>query len=395
MQERTCAAMVAKDLEEIKSLDGLEFDADYREAGRAALKEILESRMSNWIDAYLEELRGRESGEPDRGNGHFERQLLTEMGDMVLAVPRPRTTSAAQALKKFRRRPAQVDRAILECFVLGCSTRKVAQALAPLLGERVSASTVSAVAKQLDAHLAAFHRRPLKDDYQFLFFDGVVLKQKSGAGSVKRVALVCRGIRTDGRKENIDFYLAAGESQEEWEAFLNDLDQRGLTGEKTELIVTDGGQGLLAALGLVYPRIPAQRCWAHKTRNVLDKVKKKDRTAVKTDLHQISYAKNLKAAQHAARRFADQWENTYPKAVASLRQDLDSLLEFLRFPPKLRQELRTTNAIERQFREVRRRTRPMGVFSDRTRVERILFAVLNYENHKRGVAPVLLLTQNS
>jgi len=174
---------------------------------------------------------------------------------------------------------------------------------------------------------------------------------------------------------------------------LNDLYQRGLVGEKTELIVVDGGKGLLAALGLVCPRVPVQRCWVHKSRNVLDKVKKKDQEAVKKNLHKISHAKNLKAARKAARRFADKWEKTYPKAVDCLRQDLDSLLEFMRFEKQWRPQVRTTNAIERQFREVRRRTRAMGVFSDRTSVERILSAVLTYENHKQGVAPVLLLTQ--
>jgi len=395
MQEVTCEVRLAESLSEVKAEDWLAWDGDYREAGRLALKEILEGRMNSRIDAYLEDLRRLGGAEPDRRNGSFSRHLLTELGDIVLAVPRTRRTSAAKILQKFKRRPAQIDRTILESFLLGCSTRKVAQALLPILGEPVSATLVSEVAKQLDDHVAAFHRRKLTDGYRFLFFDGVVLKQKTGAGSVKRVALVCRGIRFDGRKENIDFYLARGESQEEWEAFLNDLYQRGLVGEKTELIVSDGGKGLLAALGLVYARIPVQRCWVHKTRNVLDKVKKSDQGKVKSDLHRISHANNLRAARHEAGRFAAKWEPAYPKAVDCLRQDLDSLLEFLRFEPKIRNQIRTTNAIERQFVEVRRRTRPMGVFGDRTSVERILYAVLNYENHKQGAAPVLLLTQNS
>jgi transposase-like protein len=395
MQELTCGISVAEARAWVKEWDWEAAEGDYREAGRQALQEILETRMANWVDAYLEELERRAPALPDRRNGYFERHLLTELGDISLAVPRTRRTSAAKMLKKFKRRPAQVDRAILECFVLGCSTRKVGEALAPLLGEEVSAATVSAVAKQLDAHVAAFHRRRLQDQYKFLIFDGVVMKQKTGAGAVKRTALVARGIRADGKKENIDFYLAHGESQEEWEAFLNDLYQRGLVGENAELIVSDGGKGLLAALGLVYARRPVQRCWAHKTRNILDKVKKKDQAAVKHDLHQISHAPHLRSARTAARRFADKWGRAYPKAVDCLRQDLDSLLEFLRFDPKWRKEIRTTNAIERQFREVRRRTRPMGVFSDRTSVERILYAVLNYANRKQGVAPLLLLTQKT
>ena len=113
------------------------------------------------------------------------------------------------------------------------------------------------------------------------------------------------GIRPDGTKEIIDFRLAPGESQGAWEAFLSDLYNRGLKGENTELIGTDGGRGLLAALPLVYSHIPLQRCWAHKIRNVLDKVKKKDHLVVKGDLHKIMNASNLVKARQAAGRFAD------------------------------------------------------------------------------------------
>jgi transposase-like protein len=285
---------------------------------------------------------------------------------------------------------------ILACFVLGLSTRKVGPALLPLLGERVSAATVSRVTRVLDEAVAAFHRRPLRGRYRVLVFDGVVLSRKTGAGAVRRPVLVALGIREDGRKEVLDFRLAQGESQAAWEAFLTDLYGRGLTGEGVELIVTDGGVGLLATLPIVYPRIPVQRCWAHKTRNILDKMRRADRDAGKRDLHRISHARNLRDARRAARRFADRWEEIYPKAVACLRRDLDELLLFLRFEdPEWRKAARTTNAVERRFREVRRRIRPMGVFSDRTSMERILFAVFSHENWKEKTSTPFLLTQKS
>ena len=101
-------------------------------------------------------------------------------------------------------------------------------------------------------------------------------------------------------------------------------------------------------------------------------------------------------ARSAARRFAERWRATYPKVVASLRQDLEELLAFFSFEDeKWRRMARITNAMERRFREVRRRTRPMGVFSDRTSMDRILFAVFTYENRKEGIGPLFLLTQNS
>jgi putative transposase len=225
--------------------------------------------------------------------------------------------------------------------------------------------------------------------------DGVVLARKTGAGAIKRPVLVALGLRPDGKKEVIDFRLAQSESAAEWERFLGDLFRRGLVGDGLEMICVDGGAGLLAALPTVYPCIPVQRCWAHKIRNVLDKVRKADQGAVKADLHAVMNAKTRPQARSAARRFADRWQEDYPKAVRCLRDDLDELLTCWRYKSfDQRKQVRTTNAIERRFREVRRRTRPMGVFSDRTSMDRILFAVFNHENKNQGVStPPLLLTQ--
>lgn len=209
------------------------------------------------------------------------------------------------------------------------------------------------------------------------------MKRKTGMGAQKRTVLVALGIRADGRREIIDFQQAQGESQAAWEAFLNHLYQGGLKGSGLKLILTDGGKGLQAALPLVYGPIPVQRCWAHKTRNVLNKVKKADQPMVKQDLHRISHAETLPQAQQAAKRFLEHWQNTDPKAVLCLQKDLPDLLTFHRVDLALpKTALRTTNAIERRFREVRRRTRPMGVFSDHTSIDRIVFSVFSHENKK-------------
>lgn len=282
------------------------------------------------------------------------------------------------------------------CFLLGLSTRKVGSALLSMLGQPVSPSTVSDIAKQLDRSVHAYHQRPLPDHYEVLVLDGIVMKRKTGVGAQRRSMLVALGIKPDGNKEIIDFRQVAGESQNAWEGFLNDLYRRGLKGELLKLVVVDGGKGLLAALDLVYGQVPLQRCWAHKTRNVLNHVKRTDQNKVKRSLHRISYARNLREAQKAAQRFVLRWNESYPKAVQCLQRDLPELLSFLQanagLPPSV---LRTTNAIERRFREVRRRSRPMGTFSDRTSMERILYAVFTYENLKQRTAtPFLLLTQN-
>jgi len=371
---------------------GLEWGEGYRSLGRQALAAILRDQMGHAIDEHLDRMARLD--EADRRNGSYSRHLLTELGDIELSVPRTRRFAPIAVLRAYARRPQSVDRMILSCFVLGLSTRKVGEALLPILGRPVSPATVSTVAKQLDAVVAAFHARPLRQRYRVLMLDGVVLARKTGAGAIKRPVLVALGLRPDGKKEVIDFRLAASESAAEWERFFGDLIRRGLAGDELEMICVDGGSGLLAALPTAFPGVPVQRCWAHKIRNVLDKVRKADQPAVKTALHAIMNAKTIPQARSAARRFADRWDEDYPNAVACLRNDLDELLTCWRYKALAeRKKVRTTNAIERRFREVRRRTRPMGVFSDRTSMDRILFAVFNHENQNQGVSTPLLLTQ--
>jgi len=367
---------------------------DPKEAGRRALKRILEKRMRQRVRSYIEQELSQ--GIHDRFNGSYPRQLLTSIGSIVLDVPRSRRFNPVTVAQAYARRTQDVDRCILACFVLGLSTRKVAEALLPVLGERVSASTVSQVAKILDQAVEAFHRRRLQNDYCVLEFDGVALARKTGVGSKRRPVLVALGIRPDGRKEIIDFLMANSESQGAWEGFLNELYRRGLTGEGIEQITIDGCAGLRAAIETVYPRIPVQRCWAHKVRNVLNYARREDQQEMKRGLQRIYEASTRWGACQAAVRFGARWEERYPRAVRCLMRDLEELLTYFQFDdPQWRRASRTTNAIERRFVEVRRRTRPMGVFSDRTSIERIMYALFAYENQRQKAATLFLLTQKS
>ena len=380
---------------EIKHMAIDTWQEECRFAARRAMKEVLESRMHNAVDAHLNEMRA--VGLPDRRNGRFRSHLLTEVGDLELRIPRTRRFSAHVLIKRFARRNPSVERLILLTFLLGLSTRKVGVALLPILGEPISPSTVSQIAKQLDESVQAYHQRALSDQYEVLVLDGIVMRRKTGMGAQRRTMLVALGIKADGKKEVIDFRQAPGESQSAWEGFLSDLYRRGLEGHVLKLLLVDGGKGLLAALPLVYGHVPIQRCWTHKTRNVLNYVKRADQQSVKRSLHRMSHADNLKEAQKAAHRFVTRWSLIYPKAVDCLKRDLSDLLSFLQIKTQLSpSEIRTTNAIERRFVEVRRRTRPMGTFSDRTSIERILFSVFTHENLKQKTAtPFLLLTHNS
>ena len=394
MSQAVTIRSLPRALELVKGMQaqGLEWGEGYRPLGRQAIADVLRGQMDQAIDEHLERMAMLDQA--DRRNGSYPRHLLSELGDIELLVPRTRRFAPIGVVRAYARRPEQVDRMILSCFVLGLSTRKVGEALLPILGRPISPATVSTVAKQLDTVVAAFHARPLKDGYRVVMLDGVVLARKTGAGAIRRPVLVALGLRPDGKKEIIDFRLAQSESAAEWERFLGDLIRRGLTGDSLEMICVDGGSGLLAALPTAYPGIPVQRCWAHKMRNVLNKVRVADQPAVKADLQAVINAKTRPQARSAARRFADHWEADYPKAVACLRDDLDELLTCWCYKSLAeRKKVRTTNAIERRFREVRRRTRPMGVFSDRTSMDRILFAVFHHENQNQGVSTPLLRTQ--
>jgi len=400
----------------LREINAFEWEGDYRPEAASRLKELLEERMDEELEQYLGRARHerRSKGDPqDYRNGSYLRHLLTEIGNLILQVPRSRKGFLSRVLEAYKRRSRTVDQLIMACFVLGMSTRKVSTALLSLLGERVSASTVSEVAKRLDHAVRRYHERKLEDGYRFLFFDGVVLKQKGAAKVQKKIILCVYGMSWEGRKEMIDFLLATSESQNAWEGFLRDLYERGLEGKRCELITTDGGNGLRNALEVVYPRIPRQHCWAHKTRNVLDKVKKTDQEKVKKDLQRISHAKNRQAATQAYWSFCQKYRKVYPGAVKNLESEIEDLLSFyqVKLSSKERQglnakeiqqaqmilwkKIRTTNLIERAFREVKRRTRPMGVFGNKGSMERILYAVFYHYNSKGKEVPSFLFTQRA
>lgn len=400
----------------LKEINAFEWEGDYRPEAANRLKELLEERMGEELEQYLGRAKYERKGEgdpEDYRNGFYHRHLLTEIGDLILRIRRTRKGFISKVLEAYKRRSRSVDQLIMACFVLGMSTRKVSTALLSLLGEKVSASTVSAVAKRLDDAVRRHHERKLEDGYRFIFFDGVVLKQKGAARVQKKIILCVYGVTWEGNKEMIDFLLAASESQNAWEGFLRDLYGRGLEGKRCELITTDGGNGLRNALEVVYPRIPRQHCWAHKTRNVLDKVKKVDQEKVKKDLQRISHAKNRQAATQAYWAFCQKYRKVYPEAVKSLESEIDDLLSFyqVKLSGKERQgmdakeiqkaqmalwkKIRTTNLIERAFKEVKRRTRPMGVFGNRSSIERILYAVFFHYNSKGQEVPSFLFTQGA
>jgi len=365
---------------------------------RMALKDVLEHALREealfqlGAERYKHDPRRR-----DQLNGTYTRTLQTAGGTINdLRVPRSRKgLYDPQVFDRYARRTADVNEAICEMFLRGVSTREVGDILEVLTGSGVSASTVSQVSKALDSHVRAYHTRPLHDGYQYLLLDGVTLKCKAATGVKKVLVLTAYGITLDGRRDLIDFCRAKGESEAEWNRLLHSLYQRGLKGEHLKMITTDGARGLIAALDMVYAHVPRQHCWVHKLRNVSNKLRAKNREICLAQARLIYLAKTRAEAIQRFKQWKADWQEREPKAVACLEADLDDLLTCFDMPEAHRRTVRTTNPIERSFREVRRRTRPMSCFNNPASIERIIFAVLSHLNAKWSKHPIKHFTQDS
>jgi putative transposase len=207
--------------------------------------------------------------------------------------------------------------------------------------------------------------------------------------------LVAYGITAQGQKELIDFRQSCSESEAQWEALLRNLYQRGLEGRECKLISIDGCAGLRRALETVYPYIPIQRCWAHKLRNVANHIRRRDQQECLKQAKRIYLAENRRAAVRVFKNWERQWSIQYPEAIKCLASDLDELLHFLDRPTPHRVKIRTTNVIERAFREVRRRARTMSCFTNAKSVDRIIHGVMNHLNQSWKDKPLSNFTHNT
>lgn len=373
------------------------FWGDFQGQTRQVLKRLLEADAEQRMAEYLG-LRWHERANPeervDYRNGFYERDYVTPLGVLRLRIPRSRQRSfLPRWITPLQRRAPEVAELIRQAFLRGISTRQVGRVVATLTGETVSAQTVSKLTRVLDRAVEAFHQRRLPDDWAYLVLDGVWLKVRRAFGPQRVLLLVAYGIRGNGQRELLAFTRAKGESQAGWEGLLNDLFQRGLRGRNLQLVITDGCPGLARALETVYPRVRHQRCWVHKMRNILEKVKRRDEKQVKTEAQKIYLASNLASAKRAFERFRFHWRSRYPTMVRQLERDLPELLQVFAFPRPLWRKLRTTNVIERCFVEVRRRTRPMVVFTNVASVDRIIYAIFSRFNHDWKDHTLELFTQ--
>lgn len=395
--------MSVKELTKITVTDlWKEFNAigDFWEAQEEAVREFRKRFIEGALEAERTMLIGCKASErkEDRKhyrNGYWRRWLILKDGRLEIRMPRIRGMKYESGIiPRYKQRVDEVDAALMKIFLYGASTRLTGEALRPILGDGISAQTVSNIAGSLDDDLKRYHSRKLEDRYLYLFLDGIILKTKTGFGAKKKAVLVAYGIKVDGRRELIDFTVTNAESEKKWWRFLNDLDRRGLSGEALGLVITDGNKGLENAVDLVWSFVKRQRCWAHKLRNVAHYLKRKYVDRCIKEARAIYDAKNRKEAEKAYGKWEKKWAPIAPKAVRCIEKDLDELLNFYSCPKEIWVKVRTTNVIERAFREVRRRTRPMSCFNNVQSIERIVYAMLSHLNEQWGKKPLKEFTQN-
>ena len=363
-----------------------------------AVSQILHATMEDELAALLA-ARPYERSLDRAGyrNGRLRRWLATEIGAIELSVPRARTIAYRPSfLERAARRTSTVDELLRTAFLRGLSTRETAALAQRLTGVSLSASAISRLGAQLDNQVAAFHRRPIKLAVRYLLLDGMwVSVRNHSRRAAKRVVLAAYGITADGRRELLDYRQALSESTTAWGVLLRSLVERGLDPDGVLLVVADGAGGIAAAVAEAFPDAAFGRCWTHRVRNLLDAIPLGQRKSCLRALRAIYRAATKRAAVAAYWRFAVAWRKRHPHLVAGLERDLDSLLAVFDLPASIRVSLRTTNLIERAFREFRRRLRPIGALSDRRSADRILYGQVTRLNELLARRPLAAFTQES
>jgi putative transposase len=360
------------------------------------IKHYLESLFDQAVKEQINADRyQRTPHRKDYRNGSYTRSLTTKFGHIEdLEVPRLRRGSVAQdALDRYERIHEDVDRAIGQLFLAGVSTRRLNGIAKELFGRSISAQTVSKATESLEEELEHYRTAELDDDYEFLFLDGIHDKVRE-IGVERKVLLCALGVRKDGTKRILSFRLVDQEDEAVWSAFLVELKARGLKGDHLKMITTDGQPGLLKALRQHFTFVKQQRCIAHKMRNVVVKLKRPQKKPCADEARLIWAAPCRKEAVKRFKVWEKKWYPEAESAVKCMRKDLYACLQYYDLPKEQWKMVRTTNVLERSFREVRRRTRPMNFFPNGNSAQRIFYGISKYLNQNWN-KPKTKFTQNS
>jgi len=328
------------------------------------LGHAVRAEVAQWIDerAHLTDEHGHR--QVVRNGYAAPRTIVTGVGPLEVTLPRvhdrrpegQRERFTSQILPPYLRKAKTIDELIPWLYLKGVSTGDFTEALQSLLGPDcpgLSATTVTRLVATWQDEQQAWSRRDLSEKrYVYVWADGIYFNVRLEED--RQCILVLMGATPDGKKELIAVQDGYRESEQSWTTMLLDLKQRGLTTDP-KLAIADGALGFWAAMRKLWPTTREQRCWVHKTVNVLDKLPKRLHGEAKDKLHQIWMAPTKKTAQQAFDLFVTTYQAKYPKAVACLKKDRDVLLTFYDFPAEHWVHIRTTNPIESTFATVRLR----------------------------------------
>ena len=338
---------------------------------RLGARQLLATAVEEEVAAYIEQhaqLRDSDGRRRVVRNGHLpEREILTGLGPITVRQPRVNDTRvdehgqrirfSSAIVPKYLRKAKSMEEFIPWLYLKGISTGDFSEALASLVGPDapgLSASTVTRLKSVWEDEHATWCQRDLSDKrYVYIWVDGIHFNIRLEED--RQCILVVIGATEDGKKELIAVHDGYRESEQSWREVLLDLKARGLT-HSPELATGDGALGFWKALGQVWPKTRWQRCWVHKTANVLNKLPKSKQVYAKQLLHAIWMAPTKKEAKKAFDLFLETFEAKYPKAATCLEKDRDRLLTFYDFPAEHWVHIRTTNPIESTFATVRLRT---------------------------------------
>ena len=350
-----------------------------RQGARALLAQAVEAEVADFLARHAD-LKTSNGHQRVVRHGHLpEREVMTGIGPVAVRQPRVRDRQAAaddpervrfspSILPPYMRRSKSIETLLPILYLKGISTGDFSEALSALLGKDAAGLSASAIGRLKDGWQddhAQWQKRDLSARrYVYIWADGIHLQAR--LEDEKQCILVIIGATPEGRKELVGFTDGARESAHDWRALLLDLKRRGLA-IAPELMIADGALGFWKAAGEVWPRTREQRCWVHKTANVLAKLPKSQQPKAKRALQEIWMAETKADAETAFDAFIEGYEVKYEKATDCLAKDRDALLAFYDFPAEHWKHLRTTNPIESTFATVRHRTiRAKGCLSNKT-----------------------------
>lgn len=324
-------------------------------------------------------------------NGYKNKTVTTRLGKIELQVPQTRDGEFyPSALERGERSERALKVALAEMYVQGVSTRKVAKITAELCGTEISSTQVSRATKLLDQELETWRNRPL-GQVEYLMLDARYERVRVD-GQVRDCAvLIAVGLLPNGKRSVLGVSVSLSEAEVHWRDFLNSLCQRGMTGVK--LISSDAHGGLNAARRAVLPSVPWQRCQFHLTQNAMQYVPKVEmRSKVAADLRDIHNARDLADATEGIKRFARTYQDSAPKLVQWVEDNVPDGLTVFSLPEGHRKRMRTTNMLERQNRELKRRTRVATLFPNEASLLRLATAVLAELSDEWETTPMSYLT---